>query len=455
MAENEAVLLKRFSTKADAEAFAELVQRYARLVYSTSWRILKQENDAADVTQQTFFELTRHASRISGSLSGWLHRVATQKSIDFIRRSAHRRQREQVYARNQPVEIQTWEDLSGHVDEALDTLDAPLKALLLDRFLAGKTTVQIAREQGLSQATVSRRINDGLQQLRGRLRRQGLLVAGAALGTMLMENTSQAVPLAVLAELSKMAMVGTTGATASLGAGAVAATKVTVVKAVLVTAVGAGLVTAAGALYSWRSSRTSSPPSAPMQIGSQALPQEAGDPLQPVAGVAPVSDSPPAGDTHAVTPPAAGAPTETGPFPAGAVPAMRTGAAAGTTVTVPADQIPAVELMSAESAMYSFLSRLAEGARDKLVHYVADGAENVVDGPFLYSLGYPVALIDIRESGDRAEAVWSATACRDFHLDGQTRSAGESLTLASRLNRVNGLWRISSISPAPGEEGTK
>ncbi|HNS22655.1 MAG TPA: hypothetical protein PKH24_19285 [Sedimentisphaerales bacterium] len=50
MAENEAVLLERFSARADAEALAELVRRYARLVYSTSWRVLKDEGDAADVT---------------------------------------------------------------------------------------------------------------------------------------------------------------------------------------------------------------------------------------------------------------------------------------------------------------------------------------------------------------------------------------------------------------------
>jgi hypothetical protein len=111
--------------------------------------------------------------------------------------------------------------------------------------------------------------------------------------------------------------------------------------------------------------------------------------------------------------------------------------------------------MSAESAMYSFLARIGEGARDKLVYYVADGARSVVDGPFLYSLGYPVALIDISESGSHAQAVWSATACREFHLDGQVRSAGESLTLMSRLNQVNGLWKISSISLAPAEDSTK
>jgi RNA polymerase sigma-70 factor (ECF subfamily) len=87
--ETEAVLLQRFATGADAEAFAELVRRYVRMVYSTAWRMLKDESDANDVTQETFFELTRQAGRITGSLACWLHRVATQKSIDVVRRRVH------------------------------------------------------------------------------------------------------------------------------------------------------------------------------------------------------------------------------------------------------------------------------------------------------------------------------------------------------------------------------
>jgi RNA polymerase sigma-70 factor (ECF subfamily) len=192
MPENDAVLLERFSRRADAEAFGELVRRYARLVYSTSWRLLRHETDAADVTQETFFELTRRADRIVGPLSGWLHRVAAQKSIDVIRRRRHRRQREQTYAQARPMEVQTWHDLSSSVDEALEKLEEPVRHLLLDHFLAGQTTGQIAQEHGISQATVSRRINEGLEQLRGMLRRQGLLVGAAALGTLLLENTSQA-----------------------------------------------------------------------------------------------------------------------------------------------------------------------------------------------------------------------------------------------------------------------
>lgn len=249
MTESEAILLRRFSSGADAEAFAELVRRYVQLVYSTSWRVLKDDNDATDVTQETFFELTRQAGRISGSLACWLHRVATQKSIDLIRRSVHRHQREQVYARSRPVEVRTWQDLSGHVDRALDTLDATSRSLLVDHFIAGKTTSQLAREHGVSQATVSRRINAGLERLRGILRRKGLLVTAVALGTMLAESAAQAVSGSVLGGLGKMAMVGTTrSATAGVA-------KATALKAGLALAALIGTLATAAYVRHARSSR--------------------------------------------------------------------------------------------------------------------------------------------------------------------------------------------------------
>ncbi|MHC4520837.1 MAG: sigma-70 family RNA polymerase sigma factor, partial [Planctomycetota bacterium] len=222
------------------------VRRYVQLVYSASWRVLRDENDATDVTQETFFELTRHAGRISGSLAGWLHRVATQKSIDVIRRSAHRRNREKVYARSRPVEVQSWQDLSEHVDQALDALPDALRSILLDHFVSGRTTAQIAAERGFSQATVSRRVNAGLEQLRGVLRRKGLLVTAAALATMLLENTSQAVSATVMGGLGKMAMVGTTGT-------ATTATQAVVVKVVLGIAAAVGTLSVAGYVHHRRS----------------------------------------------------------------------------------------------------------------------------------------------------------------------------------------------------------
>ena len=87
MTEGEALLLHRVARQADAQAFGELVHQYAQLVYGTAYRILRNQSDAADITQETFIALHQHADRISESLTAWLHRVASNKAFDLLRRA--------------------------------------------------------------------------------------------------------------------------------------------------------------------------------------------------------------------------------------------------------------------------------------------------------------------------------------------------------------------------------
>lgn len=216
MAETEAVLLKRFARTGDAEAFAELTRRHAGLVYGAAWRILSDMDRASDVAQETFLQLTKDATRVTGSLPGWLHRVATRKAIDLVRRDASRKDREVRYAVQQPQEARKWRDISPHVDEGLNGLDPELREILIAHFLEGQSTRQIAVQRGVSQATVSRRLSAGVVQLRRKLRKRGVLVAAVALAALLRGRAVSAAPAPVMTELGKMALAGG-HATATLG----------------------------------------------------------------------------------------------------------------------------------------------------------------------------------------------------------------------------------------------
>jgi RNA polymerase sigma factor (sigma-70 family) len=208
MAETEAILLRRFARGHDAAAFAEITRRHAGLVYGAAWRILSDMDRAADVAQETFLQLAKDAGTITGSLPGWLHRVATHKAIDARRREINRKHREVQYAENQEQETGDWKDISPCVDEALRGLDPELRDVLIAHFLDGQTTRGIADARGISQATVSRRIEAGVHQLRTILRKRGVIVAVASLALLLTQNSAQAAPAALMAELGKMALVG-------------------------------------------------------------------------------------------------------------------------------------------------------------------------------------------------------------------------------------------------------
>lgn len=233
MAESENILLQRFARTGDAEAFSEIVRCYAGLVYGACLRVLQDQNKAADVVQETFFQLLRSAGEITGSLPAWLHRVATNKAIDVIRRDSSRRRREAEYAVNNPMETEKWEDISSHVDQALSELDDQTKKILIRHFLQGRTMQQVAAELDTSQPTVSRRVNSGIDQLRNKLKKRGIIVTATVLAGLLGQNAVKAAPAFVLKELGKMAILSATTAATGSGAAATATTAAKTTGAVL------------------------------------------------------------------------------------------------------------------------------------------------------------------------------------------------------------------------------
>jgi len=262
MSESENILLRRFAATGDPEAFSQIVQRHAGLVYGACLRVLADKDRAADAVQETFLQLLRNAQTISGPVPSWLHRVATRKAIDLVRRDSSRKSREARYAAAKPQQVTKWQDLSRYVDEGLDDLDEQTRQILIRRFFEGRTTSDIAAVESISQPTVSRRIDAGVNQLRDKLRQRGIMVSVAVLAGLLGENVVQAAPTLVLKELGKIALVGsqaaaaagagtaasTAGATSASGAGAnvaagvLAGVKAKVVTAAAVTVVGVGSV---------------------------------------------------------------------------------------------------------------------------------------------------------------------------------------------------------------------
>ena len=98
------------------------------------------------------------------------------------------------YAGDKPVEVSEWEDVSQYVDEELGLLDEQMREILIRHFFEGQTMKDIAADEGLSQATVSRRVESGVAELRGKLKKRGIIVAALTLAGLLGENAAQAAP---------------------------------------------------------------------------------------------------------------------------------------------------------------------------------------------------------------------------------------------------------------------
>src|SRR5437016_2178770 len=72
----------------DLAAFEALTNRYEQRVYSLALRMLRHEQDAEDVTQQTFLGVLEHLDGFRGeaSFATWLLRIATHAALKVIRK---------------------------------------------------------------------------------------------------------------------------------------------------------------------------------------------------------------------------------------------------------------------------------------------------------------------------------------------------------------------------------
>ncbi|MBU1699734.1 MAG: sigma-70 family RNA polymerase sigma factor, partial [Candidatus Eisenbacteria bacterium] len=65
--------------KGDEIAFQKLVVKYQRAVYNIAWRMVRNEEDARDLTQEVFIRVFRGLKTFDATrtFSTWLYRIAT------------------------------------------------------------------------------------------------------------------------------------------------------------------------------------------------------------------------------------------------------------------------------------------------------------------------------------------------------------------------------------------
>jgi RNA polymerase sigma-70 factor (ECF subfamily) len=73
---------------ADTEAFEQFMKSHQNMVYSVAVRLLGNESDAADISQEAFLKAYDHFAKLehNPSAPGWLRTVATNLSLNHLTR---------------------------------------------------------------------------------------------------------------------------------------------------------------------------------------------------------------------------------------------------------------------------------------------------------------------------------------------------------------------------------
>jgi len=89
-ATNEAALIQA-AQKGQLPAFNQLVLQYQGLAYNVAYRILSDQDSAADVTQDSFIKAYKAISKFrGGSFKAWLLRIVTNTCYDLLRQKQRR-----------------------------------------------------------------------------------------------------------------------------------------------------------------------------------------------------------------------------------------------------------------------------------------------------------------------------------------------------------------------------
>jgi RNA polymerase sigma-70 factor (ECF subfamily) len=168
-------LLTAFVEHADAEAFAALLDRHARMVLSVCRRVTRNEADAEDAFQATFLVLATRARSISPRkmLPGWLYGVAYRAAARVRTAVARRRVKEQELAsvtRDVPPREKDAELLAA-LDAEIARLPDQLRVPLVLCELEGRTRKEAAQQLGWPEGTVASRLARARRALAQRLTR--------------------------------------------------------------------------------------------------------------------------------------------------------------------------------------------------------------------------------------------------------------------------------------------
>ncbi|PIB36072.1 RNA polymerase subunit sigma-24 [Reichenbachiella sp. 5M10] len=81
-------LIDHAINEGDEQAFAELMDRYKRPVYHMILKMIRNTDDAEDLTIEAFAKAFKnlHKFKKDYTFSTWLFRIATNNTIDFIRK---------------------------------------------------------------------------------------------------------------------------------------------------------------------------------------------------------------------------------------------------------------------------------------------------------------------------------------------------------------------------------
>jgi RNA polymerase sigma-70 factor (ECF subfamily) len=166
--------LVRLCQDGDMAAFEQLFHKYQERVYSTALRMMNNQDDAMDLTQDIFLRAYQNIGkfRFTSAFSTWLYRLAVNLCIDELRKRkkiGNPVPLEEALSESDgdtPEDNVISSDTERQVWKAINSLKEKDRAIIVLRDIEGLSYKEIAEVLKCSLGRVKSRIHEARQRLK-------------------------------------------------------------------------------------------------------------------------------------------------------------------------------------------------------------------------------------------------------------------------------------------------
>ncbi len=163
--------------KGDISSFGIIMERYWDMVKAFALSRIDNATDAEDIAQESFLKAYSqlHRLRNPSRFVGWLSKITTQQCVNHIRKNAHNRiaPKYTTYDVDASAQAVVCNSNPGLTDEQIcfvrqtvSRLPEKFRKVIIMRFVAGLSAVQIAKQLGKRHGTVRVWLHRAYQILR-------------------------------------------------------------------------------------------------------------------------------------------------------------------------------------------------------------------------------------------------------------------------------------------------
>ena len=169
--------LARRAQQGDQDAFAELVHRYERQIFSMAYRLVGDYDEAADLAQEAFLRIYRMLDRYDSQKKffSWMYRVAQNSCLNALSKRpgnvipVERAEEYMAPADGanpaEPEQNYLNQELRQNIDQAIAELPENYRDVIYLRYIEDLSYQQIAETTGLPVSTIETRLFRGRKQL--------------------------------------------------------------------------------------------------------------------------------------------------------------------------------------------------------------------------------------------------------------------------------------------------